>query len=150
MFFYGAIAHSGQEPPHSHGFTITLRHAILGGTPLDEWSARRRDPYLTGHNNHKRETSMPSTGFEPAILASKRLQTHACWASWIHPTFVWSCFFEIHFNINPKLTPTSLPRTLHVFRLKYCLNLHLSPMQCVLQAAPFALFKKKHTSNIQL
>jgi hypothetical protein len=33
------------------GFTITLyRHTTLGRTPLDEWSARRRDLYLTTHN----------------------------------------------------------------------------------------------------
>ena len=38
------------------------------------------------------------------------------------------------------MTPTSLPWTRHVFRLKYCL--HLSSMQCMLQAASFTLFKK--------
>jgi hypothetical protein len=40
------------------GFTITLRHTTLGRTPLDEWPTRRRD-YLTTHNTHKRQTSMP-------------------------------------------------------------------------------------------
>jgi hypothetical protein len=33
--------------PHYRGFTITLRYTTLGRTPLDEWSARRRDFYLT-------------------------------------------------------------------------------------------------------
>jgi len=28
---------------HYRGFTITLRHTTLGRTPLDEWSALRRD-----------------------------------------------------------------------------------------------------------
>jgi hypothetical protein len=32
------------------GFTITLRHTTIGRTPLDEWSARRRDLYL--YNTH--------------------------------------------------------------------------------------------------
>jgi hypothetical protein len=43
------------------GFTIThiFRHTTLGRTPLDEWSTRRRDLYLTTHNNHKRQTFMP-------------------------------------------------------------------------------------------
>jgi hypothetical protein len=42
------------------GFTITLfRHTTLDRTPLDEGSARRRDLYLTTHNIHKRQTSMP-------------------------------------------------------------------------------------------
>jgi hypothetical protein len=35
------------EPPHCRGFTITLRHTTLGSTALEEWSARRRDLYLT-------------------------------------------------------------------------------------------------------
>ena len=41
------------------------RHSTLGRTPLDEWSARRRDLYLTTHNIHNRQTSMPPAGFEP-------------------------------------------------------------------------------------
>jgi hypothetical protein len=40
-------------------------------------SARRRDLYLTTHNTHKIETSVPPAGFEPAIPASERLQTQA-------------------------------------------------------------------------
>jgi hypothetical protein len=32
----------------------TQRRAIVGKTPLDEWSARRRDLYLTTHNTHNR------------------------------------------------------------------------------------------------
>jgi hypothetical protein len=76
FYLYGATAPSGSGPPHYRGFTITLKHATLGRSPLDEWSARRRDVYLTTHNTHKRQTSMPQTGFEPTIPASKRLQTH--------------------------------------------------------------------------
>jgi len=45
----------------------------LGRTPLDEWSARRRDPFLTTHNIHKRRTSVPPAGFQPTIPASERL-----------------------------------------------------------------------------
>jgi len=33
--------------------------------------------YLTTHNNHKRHTSMPPAGFEPAIPAIEQPQTHA-------------------------------------------------------------------------
>jgi hypothetical protein len=51
-------------------FTITLRHTTLGRTPLDEESARRSDLYLTTHNTHKRQTSMPP--FEPTIPVSER------------------------------------------------------------------------------
>jgi len=40
------------------------RRTTDGRTPLDEWSARRRDLYLTTHNTHNRQTSMPLVGFE--------------------------------------------------------------------------------------
>ena len=68
---------SWPRPPHCRGFTITLRHTTLGRTPLDERSARRRDLYLTTHNTHNRQTSMPPAGFEPKISASERPQTDA-------------------------------------------------------------------------
>jgi hypothetical protein len=45
-----------------HDHTL-FRHITLGRTPLDEWSARRRDLYLTTHNTHNRQTSMPPVGF---------------------------------------------------------------------------------------
>jgi hypothetical protein len=51
-----------------------------GRSPLDEWSARRRDLYLhrtTQHIKHKRQTSMPREGFEPATTTTKRPQTYA-------------------------------------------------------------------------
>jgi hypothetical protein len=59
------------------GFTITLRHATVGRTPLYEEPARRRDLYLTTHNTHNRQISMPPAGFKLAIPASERPQTHA-------------------------------------------------------------------------
>jgi hypothetical protein len=77
IFPHGATAASEPGPPHYRGFTITLRHTTLGRTPLDEWSARRRDLYQTTRNTHKRQTSIPPAGFEPAIPASYRPQTHA-------------------------------------------------------------------------
>jgi hypothetical protein len=54
----------------------TLRHT-LGRTPLDNWSACRRDLYLTTHNGHNREASMSTAAFEPRIPAIERPQTHA-------------------------------------------------------------------------
>jgi hypothetical protein len=77
FFSIGATAPSGPGSPHYRGFTITLRHITLGRTPLGEWSARRRDLYLTTHKTHKRQTSMPPAGFELTIPASERPQTHA-------------------------------------------------------------------------
>jgi hypothetical protein len=46
----------------------TRRRTTVGRTPLDERSAHRRDLYLTTHNTHNRQTSMPPVGFEPKIL----------------------------------------------------------------------------------
>jgi len=59
--------------PHSWGFLdYTRRRTTVGRTPLDEWSVRRRDLYLTTQNTHNRQTSMPPVGFEPTIPAGER------------------------------------------------------------------------------
>jgi hypothetical protein len=55
----------------------TQRRTTVGRTPLDEWPARRRDLYLTTHNTHNRQTSMPPVEFEPTISAGERPQTYA-------------------------------------------------------------------------
>ena len=58
-----------------HPFLMFLDHTRLstvGRTPLDEWSARRRDLYLTTHDTHNRQISMPPVGFEPKISAGER------------------------------------------------------------------------------
>ena len=47
-----------------------------GRTPLDEWSVRRTYIYLTTHNTHSRQTSMPTVGLEPEIPASEEPQAH--------------------------------------------------------------------------
>jgi hypothetical protein len=55
----------------------TQQRATVGRTPLDVWSIRRRDLYLTTHNTHNRQTSMPVVGFEPTISAGERPKTYA-------------------------------------------------------------------------
>ena len=55
----------------------TQRHTTVGSIPLDEWSARRTDLYLTTNNIHNRQTSMPTERFKPAIPAVERPQSHA-------------------------------------------------------------------------
>ena len=70
FFYHDETAPSGRWPPHYRSFTITFRHTTFGATPLDVRSARGRDLFLTRHNVHKRQTSMPPTGFEPAFPAS--------------------------------------------------------------------------------
>jgi len=69
---------------HYRGFTITLRHITLGSTPLDEWSARRRDLNLTTHNTHKtdkhqcprcdsNQQSQPASGHRPTPQTARPL-----------------------------------------------------------------------------
>ena len=55
----------------------TQPRTTVGWAPLDERSARRRDLYLTAHNTHSRQTSMPPVGFETTIPASEQPQTYA-------------------------------------------------------------------------
>jgi len=60
-------------------FTRFLYHTRLitvGRNPLDEWSARRRDLYLTTHNTHNRNISMPPVGFETTFSAGEWPQTY--------------------------------------------------------------------------
>jgi len=93
-------------PPLGQGLVIvensrSLRHTSLGWTSLVEWSARRRDLYLTTHNTLKRQTSMYKEGFEPAIPASKQPQNHAlrqrCHRDWQ----AWFSMRKTNFNAKP-------------------------------------------------
>ena len=75
-----------QKPPppnwaRASSFTKFLDHTqrrttVGGRTSLFEWSARRRDLYLTTHNTHKRQISMSPVRFEPTISAGERSQTY--------------------------------------------------------------------------
>ena len=67
----------------------TQRRSTVGRTPLDEWTARRRDLYLTTHDTHNRQISMPPVGFEPTILAGERPQAAHLLKSWeIFPVLI--------------------------------------------------------------
>ena len=49
----------------------TQRRITFGRIPLDEWSARRGDLYLTTHNTHNRQTSMPPGGIRTQVLSRR-------------------------------------------------------------------------------
>ena len=76
-FYYSATAPSGAGPPRYRSFTITLKCTTFCRIPLTELSALRRYLYLKTHSTHKIQTSMPLAGFEPAVPACERPQTHA-------------------------------------------------------------------------
>ena len=87
-------------------FLMFLDHTqwctTVGGTPLGEWSACRRDLYLTTHNTCDRQTSMPPVGFEPTISAGERLQTYAldraATGTGVLPTLNHPFLSILHFN----------------------------------------------------
>jgi hypothetical protein len=66
----GQHPHSEPGAPHYRGFTSQSGHTAISRTPLDEWSARLRDLYLTSHNIHKTQTFISTAGFEPSKRAA--------------------------------------------------------------------------------
>jgi len=67
LFVFGATAPQRARASSFTRFLDHIRRTTVGRTPLDEWSARRRDLYLTTHNTHNSQTSMPPVGFEHTI-----------------------------------------------------------------------------------
>jgi len=55
-----------------HHIELSTSHSVA--TPLDKWSARSTDPYLTTHNTIRRLAAMHAAGFEPAIPASEQTE----------------------------------------------------------------------------
>jgi len=51
------------------------KHTLVRTRP-HKWSTRGRDLYKTTNNIYKRETPIPSAGFEPVTPASERPQFH--------------------------------------------------------------------------
>jgi hypothetical protein len=103
--FHCTTTPSGPRPPHYSDFTITLRNTTLDRTPLDEYSDRQRDVYLTTHNTHNKQTSISTVGFEPAIPASEQPQTcitqrvHWDWRSYSIVTNYGSCSVISHVQL---------------------------------------------------
>ena len=68
----------------------TQRRSTVGRTPLDEWSARRRDLYLKTHDTHNRQISMFPVWLEPKISAGERPQAAPFLRSWVRiPPGAW-------------------------------------------------------------
>ena len=68
--------------PSLWGSSTPFRHTTLGRTPLDEWTARRRDLYLTTHNTLKRlpcalldsnPQSQQASGSRPMLYTARPL-----------------------------------------------------------------------------
>jgi hypothetical protein len=61
----------------------TQQCSTVGRIPLDERSACRRDLYLTTHDTHNRQISMPPVGVERTISVSEGLWPLTYWDGWI-------------------------------------------------------------------
>ena len=70
------------EQPFLRFLDHTQRRSTVSRTPLDEWSARRRDLYLTTHDTHNRQISMPPVGFETKTSAGERPAATRLLTSW--------------------------------------------------------------------
>ena len=74
FFFFccGVATQRRSWPHHSWGFLDhTQRRTTVSRTPLDEWSACRRNLYLTTHNTHNRQTSKPPGGIRTHVLSRR-------------------------------------------------------------------------------
>ena len=92
-------------------FLYHTQRTIVSRSPLDEWSAGRRDLYLTTHNTHNRQISMSPAGFEPTISAGERPQTDVLdRADTGRPTSLPPCYTQI-FSTSPFLRPASQGHT---------------------------------------
>ena len=82
IYIYSFVFFWRDSPQWGRAFSLskfldhTQRRTTVGRTALDKLSARRIDLYLTTHNTHKRQTSMPPVGFEPTVSAGNRQQTY--------------------------------------------------------------------------
>jgi hypothetical protein len=99
FFFWRSSPHWARASSLTRFLEHIQRRTTVGRNPVDEWSARRRDLYLTAYNTHNRKTYMPLARFEPTISTGERPQTltldreaTGTGMSWI--TFYISCFLR--------------------------------------------------------
>ena len=91
-----SVAQRGPWPPHFLRFLgHTKRHTTLGRTPLDEWSARLRDLYLTTHNTHI-DTCIPpgairTHGLSTRAVGDLRIRPYCHW----YRRIVWYCVHKL-------------------------------------------------------
>jgi hypothetical protein len=123
-----------QQPPVGQGLLIhevsrSQRRTTVGRTLLDEWSARRRDLYLTTNNTPNRQTSMPPVGFETTIPQDERSQTHTinCAATGTRILVVWNSTNKIWWSNNRIIDETDSKLLLYC-TLRYVVT-HLVEVQ---------------------
>jgi hypothetical protein len=99
------------------------RHITVGRTALDEWSARRRDLYLTTHNSHNRHPwprGSQTHNLSRRAAADLRLRPRGHWNRLIeimhNSKYLWSlckqswgCFYRLRLTLRfPMITALTL------------------------------------------
>jgi len=74
QFFPPTLWPDSRSWPPLRGYAITPDTLQSDRVPLDEWSARRTDLYLTAHNNQKTQTCMTPRGISKRAAADFHLQ----------------------------------------------------------------------------
>jgi hypothetical protein len=72
FFFWRGSPQWARASSFTKSLDSTQGRTTVSRTPLYYWSALRRVLYLTTHNTHNRQTSMPKMGFELTISAGER------------------------------------------------------------------------------
>jgi hypothetical protein len=105
---HGTTAPNGPGPPQCQGFRICYTHHTRYNS-LDKWSAQRTDLYLTTHNTHKRQASMPLAAVTPHTSdhAAIRISTE--------------CKYDVHDQI--ILINESIHKNYKPMHIKFCLLL---------------------------
>ena len=76
-FLYESFDSPGGSRPPLGCSRITFRQTTLCKIPLDEWSACRRELYLTTHTHSQHTNTITPAGCTPVIPASEQPRPHA-------------------------------------------------------------------------
>jgi len=90
-----AATQRGPWPLYMLEVSRSQRRVTAGRTYLDEWSARRWDLYLTTHNTHNRQTSMPPSG-----IRTRNTSKRAASDPRLRPQCHWDRLYNIILIIN--------------------------------------------------
>jgi hypothetical protein len=112
----------GRQPPVGHDLLIhevsrshTQRRATAGGNPLDEWSARRRDLYLTTHNTqHSQQTNIHA----PCRIRTHNLSRRAASGTGHHHITIRICLLRVFTPTKRKINTNCIFLPCHEIRLK--------------------------------
>ena len=126
----------------------TRRRTTVGRTPLDEWSARRWDLYLTTHDTHNRQTSIP-----PGGIRTHDLSRRAAADLRFRPRGHWDRRYTLHtfnnsehsycmyYSFRPHFTCQAVSKNTSGTATRFCWTLSLQPNMT-------ALFLLAHSREI--